>query len=228
MSKEDESGKETRWLDRYRTPWAVLNGALLAGLAFVLLFTGYIEGGAFVSLLMLALLVGLLTLFGDRVYQVTLFGSEIRLRKIEQDADIALQALHQSRIDNYRMSLRLTVKHGNSAGTGDDRDERAELLIDVLHMIREAELTPELAQDIIDACRTVEASLVERLGRSDASSPLAARASFQETLPYSERILALHDSGGAMEVKGKSGATSTMLEELRELVRLRHQAQLHV
>lgn len=210
-----------------KVQWAVLNGTVLVVLAFVLLFTGYLEGGAFVSLLTLALLVGLLTLFGDRIYQVSLFGSEIRLRRIEQDAAQAIGELHRSRIDNYRTSLRLSASHAAMPESRTDNG-RTELVIDVVRMIHDAELTTALAQEIVDACRSAEVSLTQRLALSDASVQGVRDLSTRESLPSSERLLALYEGRQADGSGEERVETGRALDDLRELVRLRHQAQLYL
>lgn len=212
-----------------RIPWAILNGTVLVVLAFVLLFTGYIEGGAFVSLLTLALLVGLLTLFGDRVYQVTLFGSEIRLRKIEEDASKAIDGLRQSRIDNYRISLRLGTLHGETIEETNRNGSGADILINVVHMIREAELTEVLAEDVIAGCRAVEAGLVDALVGKDAASRIEAKAFFSSSKEptTSESILAHYDQGDFASLSSKDPAFADAVAKLRELVRLRQQAHLY-
>lgn len=230
MSTGSENENAASRLGNRKVSWAVVNGTVLVVLAFVLLFTGYIEGGAFVSLLTLALLVGLLTLFGDRIYQVTLFGSEIRLRRIEQDAAVAIQELRRSRIDNYRTALRLSTKHGGRSTAQGYRDERAEPLIGVVNMIGDAELTDALAQDIIDACIDVEACLTEKLaqfGKNLPETTEGVRMQSSDALPSSEQILAMHDHAAATSIAEESDDIAAV-EDLRELIRLRHKAQLYV
>lgn len=209
---EDENIAVTR--GRSKAMWAILNASVLVVLAFALLFTGHIEGGAFVSLLTLALLVGLLTLFGDRIYQVSLFGSEIRLRRIEQDAAVAIRELRRSRIDAYRTSLHLSSPAGGRPATQGNHERPAEALIEVVRMIHDAELTGELANEIVAACRKAEARLSEGLGRHGA--------------PGREGVLARHDSVSTTEAVAGEDDTHGAAGDLRELVRLRQQAELHL
>ncbi|MFD2189865.1 hypothetical protein [Pistricoccus aurantiacus] len=160
-AKADEDRLDAAGLSLKRKLVSALAAAFLTALAFVFLFTGYLEGGAFVSMLTLAFGTGLVLLVWNRIEQFTLFGSEIKLRRLAHQAEDMLSGLDESRVDVYRTMLRLTdgaletqspaVKIPAETFRVDAiQNKPTQALVGLLQSIERAELIDRLADDIAD------------------------------------------------------------------------------
>ncbi|WP_106477406.1 hypothetical protein [Phytohalomonas tamaricis] len=138
---------------------------VLAVMGFILLFTGYMNGGAFVSMLTLAFGSGLFVLVWERVEKFTLFGNEIKLRRLSRDAENMLAGLEASKSELYATALRVALRTSSGSDVASEiYDERNDDVLHVLHQIENAGLLKRMSKDVLHATDTLIKSTITKIG----------------------------------------------------------------
>ncbi|MHB0774596.1 hypothetical protein [Halomonas sp. WWR20] len=196
-------------------------------LGVILLFTGYMEGGALVSMWTLALGTGAIVLVWNRIEQFTLFGSEIRLRRLTRDAESLMAGLDESRADLYRTALGLAQRMPDDSDNARQLfDSRTREVLPLLRRIENAGLLERLTDEALSATETLiestrqkllspKSPLREAINGADSQSPEAIPAIYAEWLS---------EAGPANEhqAMAQHATLSHAIDELSELLRYRH------
>lgn len=156
----------------------------VAAFSLTMLFTGFFEGGAFVSMLTLGVVTGAVASKWPTVSQIEVFGSVIRLQRLSRDAEEIIQDLERSRIASYRLFLHTVLNLGASTEPTKKyneypEDKRGMIRIDVkegdvirhvLDEIESAGLQEELADDLNHAMSLMVIVLAARMCEYVASN----------------------------------------------------------
>ncbi|MDX5976213.1 hypothetical protein [Vreelandella alkaliphila] len=150
MSQKTEKSHWARLiqlLSQHKRKTAALVALLLVTvLAIVLLVNGQLEVGAFVSLLGLSLLAGVVIALWGGFSELKIFGDGIRLKELTGGAERGIKSLEEGRVTVYRQMLTLTMcQHGGVSGYYDKRIPEFFLAIDE---IKQQGLFAELSSQV--------------------------------------------------------------------------------
>ncbi|GAB2793796.1 hypothetical protein GCM10027040_20180 [Halomonas shantousis] len=196
-------------------------------LGFVFLFTGYLEGGAFVSMLTLALGTGAIVLVWNRIEQFTLFGSEIKLHRLTRDAEKLLAGLDEGQVTLYRTALDLAQQASRSVAPSHLlHDSATSDVLTLLQAIERAGLLERLADEAFSATETAIQSRSERLLSRESPLHSAIREAGSQA---PEDIPAIYDRWLAEANGQPTVAGHTVLDrsvaEIRELLRYKRKME---
>lgn len=151
-------------------------GAAAAITSFMITFgiralgVGLLGDGAFVSFVGLTLIVCIVILLWNRLSELSLLGSRVKLRDLTNSAEDAIKNLERGRINLYRTILGLKMRFSGGFGRL-YLDDRAEGFLDAVEVIRQEGLFTDLSPDIYQHTNTLIESIYMQLSSNANSAP---------------------------------------------------------
>lgn len=151
-------------------------GAAAAVTSFMITFgiralgVGLLGDGAFVSFVGLTLIVCTVILLWNRLSELSLLGSRVKLRDLTNSAEDAIKNLERGRINLYRTILGLKMRFSGGHGRM-YLDDRAEGFLDAVEVIRHEGLFADLSPDIYRHTNTLIESIFTKLSVNSEYAP---------------------------------------------------------